>query len=73
MVTEAERVAKIEVKVEVIETRLENIEEKLDELLALKFKGMGAIGLVSLLIGSGLIGLLVTAFDWVHGVIHGVK
>lgn len=54
-------------RVSALETRMDNFEEKLDkmmgqldELLEIKHKGMGAIGLVSLLIisASGLAGVI---------------
>lgn len=55
-----ERVAVVETRIEDIGSKLDEIERKLDELLQLKAKGMGAFGLVSLLVGSGLIGLVYT-------------
>ncbi len=53
-----ERVAIMETKVTDVQNKLEEITGKLDDLLTLKAKGMGAIGLVSLLVGSGLLGII---------------
>jgi hypothetical protein len=53
-----ERVAILETKINEMEHYLKDINDKLDELLHLKSKGMGALWLVSLLIGSGVLGLV---------------
>lgn len=54
-----ERVARLEERMK----DLSEIKEKLDQLLELKSKGMGAIGLVSLIVGSGVIGLAITLWN----------
>jgi hypothetical protein len=56
----AERVAVLETEWSNTKDDLKEIKGKLDDLLHLKSKGMGALGLVSLLIGSGMIGLVIT-------------
>jgi hypothetical protein len=55
-----ERVSALEIRGENYEEKLDKIREQLDELLEIKHKGMGAIGLVSLLIisASGLAGVI---------------
>lgn len=55
-----QRVSALEVRGENYEEKLDKIREQLDELLEIKHKGMGAIGLVSLLIisASGLAGVI---------------
>lgn len=53
-----ERVAVLETKVVEFQKDLTEIKDKLDDLLTLKAKGMGAIGLVSLVVGSGLLGII---------------
>lgn len=55
-----ERVAVLETELKEARSELTEIKEKLDELLLLKAKGMGALTLVSLLIGSGLVGIIYT-------------
>lgn len=58
-----ERVAILETQITSIHDELRAIRDQLDQLLDLKAKGMGAFGLVSLLVGSGLIGLVVMLFN----------
>lgn len=50
--SEAERVKAIEVKQESIEEKVNAMDGKLDELLELKNKGMGAFWLISILMGA---------------------
>jgi hypothetical protein len=60
---DGERIAVLEVKFDLLKQDLDDIKTKLDELLHLKSKGMGALGLVSLLIGSGMLGVIVSLFS----------
>lgn len=55
-----ERVSAVEVRVGNLEDKMDEMIQKLDELLEIKHKGMGAIGLVSVLIvaASGLAGVI---------------
>lgn len=55
-----ERVSALEIRVGALEEKMDTIVTKLDELLEIKHKGMGAIGLVSVLIvaASGLAGVI---------------
>lgn len=53
-----ERVAILETRLEQVEDKLNDIMGKLDELLELKHKSAGALGLISLIVGSGIIGLI---------------
>lgn len=55
-----ERVSALEIRMDNVEEKLDKIMTQLDELLEIKHKGMGAIGLVSLLIisASGLAGVI---------------
>lgn len=53
-----ERVSILETKATQAQEDLSYIREKLDELLDLKSRGLGAVWLIGLLIGSGLVGLL---------------
>lgn len=68
-----ERIARMEVEVqelkrsfsehkEATEKRFDEINEKLDSLLTLRSKGMGAFWLASLLFGTGIIGAMVKLF-----------
>lgn len=78
MSTVEERIAVLETKVSLLsaqvvshaeETRNEysSLSAKLDDILALKNKGMGAVWLASALIGSGIIGLVSMAINWLRG------
>jgi hypothetical protein len=55
-----ERTSALEVRTDNLEEKMDEVIKKLDELLEIKHKGMGAIGLVSLLIisASGLAGVI---------------
>lgn len=71
MTTQGERIAAVEVEVthlrnEVYDLRseLKTTNEKIDKLLALQNKGMGAFWIASALFGSGLVGAAVSAFNW---------
>ncbi len=59
----AERVAMLEADWENTKEDLKEIKDKLDQLIELKHKGLGALGLVSLLIGSGVVGLVLTILN----------
>lgn len=53
-------------RIAVLETQMKDLAEirgKLDQLLELKARGMGAMGLVGLVIGSGVLGLFATFFS----------
>lgn len=62
-----ERIARLEERVNDLDTRMARIEDKLDELLALKNKGAGAFWLVSLIAGSGLIATVLELARWLSG------
>ena len=64
MKSDAERIAILETKFEAMEENLKDISQKLDTLLELKSKGLGAFWLVGLIFGSGVLGILVTAFSF---------
>lgn len=59
-----ERVAVLETLQSATTTSLNTIEGKLDELLQLKAKGMGALSLVSVLIGSGILGVIALVWQF---------
>lgn len=62
-----ERLATLEAKQAAIESNQEQILGKLDELLGLRDKGVGAFWVISALTGTGIIGIIVTALDWLKG------
>lgn len=67
LLTDKERIAVLETEVGSLKEDLKDIKDKLDELLQLKSQGMGAIGLVSLIVGSGFIGLVIMVVNAFKG------
>jgi hypothetical protein len=70
----AERLTAVEVRVKNLETKVDDLkadvqgmDRKLDELLALKDKGVGAFWLISALTGTGIISFLLTVFHYLTG------
>lgn len=55
-----ERVARLELQME----QLDEIKTKLDELLGLKDKGAGAVWVFSLIVGSGILGIVWTIINF---------
>jgi len=58
------RLALLEHKVSNIEMKIEALNTKMDELLALRSKGMGAFWVASLLFGTGIFGFVMTMLSW---------
>lgn len=54
----AERMAVLELEVKNLKAEVQSTNAKLDELLELKSKGMGAFWLLSILAGSGILGVI---------------
>lgn len=65
--SESDRLLLLEYKNKIQEEQLEKINVKLDELLTLRSKGIGAFWLASALLGTGIIGFIVLMIDWVKG------
>jgi hypothetical protein len=65
--SQAERIAKLEERVASMNKELESIDGKLDELLALRYKGVGAFWVASGLVGTGIIGFLMQLVSWFRG------
>lgn len=59
-----ERVAVLETEFAAVRSELTQIRGQLDELLHLKSQGMGALWLVSLLIGSGVLGVITVVLNF---------
>ena len=73
--TNAERIAQLETLVEVlrdeqrahilaVKQESEKTNKKLDELLMLRAKGVGAFWLASTLLGTGIVGMIVSIVEW---------
>jgi hypothetical protein len=74
-VTNAERIAQLETLVEVlrdeqrahilaVKQESEKTNRKLDDLLMLRAKGVGAFWLASTLLGTGIVGMIVSIVEW---------
>ncbi len=61
--TQAERIAALETQMGYIKAELEQSNRKLDDLLALRNKGLGAFWLMTMLFGTSVFGL----FSWFKG------
>lgn len=64
---EAERITALEVQMSYLMEMMAKQNEKLDELLGLKNRGVGAFWLASALAGTGIIGVLVSVVEWIKG------
>ena len=72
--TELERLARLEVLVQGLIRDQEQAardrhetNKKLDELLALRHKGVGAFWLASSLVGTSIVGTVIMLIDWLRG------
>jgi hypothetical protein len=65
MLSDAERITALEVEVENLKELVTSGNEKLDELLSLRNKGIGAFWLASGILGTGIIGFITAAIDWI--------
>jgi len=63
-IEQAEKVAVLELEVRLLRENLQNITNKLDELLALRQKGLGAFWLASTLLGTGIVGAVVAIINY---------
>lgn len=59
-----ERLAILETRVEHLSKQNEDIKEKLDALLAFKHKGLGALSLVTAILGTSIIGTVYTVIEY---------
>lgn len=62
---DGERIAVLEVRMAKVEDQQQQILNKLDELLLFRAKGVGAFWLASALLGTGIVGTVVTLIEWI--------
>lgn len=62
-----ERIAVLESQMGEVKRSIENIDNKLDQLLEFRNKGAGVFWLISAVSGTGLIGLVTWLIDSVRG------
>ena len=67
VLTVPERLAILETKIENMSLQHTLMMTKLDALLAFKHKGLGALGLVTAILGSSILGGIFVLVDWVKG------
>ena len=67
LIKDGERITAVEVKVEDLVKKVETMDHKLDQLLELKSKGMGAFWLASLILGTGIMGMFASFITWFKG------
>jgi hypothetical protein len=66
-IKDGERIAVVEHQVSNLVERVEKMDDKLDQLLELKAKGMGAFWFASLIVGTGVAGMFTTFVTWFKG------
>lgn len=64
MTSQVERIAALETRIKVLEKTVEGMDAKLDELLALRYKGAGAFWLAAALLGTGIVGAISQFISW---------
>jgi hypothetical protein len=64
--TQAERLSSLETQNALLSVQIQQMDAKLDSLLALRDKGLGAFWLASILLGTGFVGALATILGWLH-------
>lgn len=65
--SEVERITVLETEVANIQKTVDSMDSKLDDLLALRYKGVGAFWLASALLGTGIVGMFGWVFDLFKG------
>lgn len=63
-VSQGERIASLETQVNNLSGDVQELSAKIDSLLELKNKGMGAFWLASVLVGAVFTGLVTVVSDW---------
>lgn len=67
MTSQAERISMLEVRVKNVEDKIDNMDKKLDDLLALRNKGAGVFWLASALVGTGIVSVFLQIVSWFGG------
>lgn len=65
--TQVERIAALEVQVAYVRAEQAEISKKLDDLLAMRDKGIGAFWLASALFGTSVLGVVAIFVSWLKG------
>jgi|JI81AbrownRNA_FD_contig_21_6316947_length_572_multi_4_in_0_out_0_2 hypothetical protein len=67
LIKDGERIAVVEHQVSKLVDDVKKMDDKLDQLLELKAKGMGAFWFASLIVGTGVAGMFTTFVTWFKG------
>lgn len=65
--TQGERIMALEVRVGQLERKLDEVNDKLDTLLALRNKGAGAFWLASIIFGTSIMGGVTLLLNYLRG------
>jgi hypothetical protein len=72
VISQVERLARVEVEVQALKSEVDELKTsikemhvKLDDLLALRYKGVGAFWLASALIGTGVVGAIAQILHYI--------
>lgn len=57
----------MEVRLAALERAVDGIDNKMDDLLALRNRGVGVFWLVSGLLGTGIVGMFFQLISWIRG------
>lgn len=68
--SQVERITALEVRVSDLQKGQQEIKQKLDDLLAMRYKGIGAFWLASTLVGTGIVGFVTNFFQWISNAGH---
>lgn len=63
--TQAERLAQLEIKMTDVKVDVENIDSKLDHIIALRNRGEGVFWFLTAVGGSGVVAWIITLLDWI--------
>ena len=62
---DGERIAALEVQVQHLTDTVVKLTTKIDELIVFRARGVGAFWLASALLGTGIVGSVVTLVEWI--------
>lgn len=67
MIDDSERILALEIQVASLKEDIQKMSDKIDALLEFKHKGIGAVMLLSVILGSGLVASVTSFMSWLKG------
>lgn len=64
MLTQAERITALEVKVDSLQKTVDGMDAKIDELISIRNKGAGAFLLASTIFGTSVVSFIAAVLGW---------